>query len=253
MSVLRKFTTNREHLSDKVSRFFYEESLNNRALSLIMNKANSFDSSSVYAFGGVVRDIELQNTPSDIDLVFNGDRNEFNLLLEDLNGERLTKNKFGGFRIKTNKLDIDFWHFEDTWAFSNDKVENVNNSIDNILLTTFFNWDAILFDLKKQDIICGNYYYYNLNSRYLDINLSDNPNYIGSFSRIIKNIFHNNANHLSHDILDYLYKSFIDYHLLEIKDFYLYKNKKYDLQMRQLIALYDKVNFIVEHNKCLNQ
>lgn len=253
MSVLRKFTTNREHLSDKVSRFFYEESLNNRALSLIMNKANSFDSSSVYAFGGVVRDIELQNTPSDIDLVFNGDRNEFNLLLEDLNGERLTKNKFGGFRIKTNRLDIDFWHFEDTWAFSNDKVENVNNSIDNILLTTFFNWDAILFDLKKQDIICGNYYYYNLNSRYLDINLSDNPNYIGSFSRIIKNIFHNNANHLSHDILDYLYKSFIDYHLLEIKDFYLYKNKKYDLQMRQLIALYDKVNFIVEHNKCLNQ
>ncbi|WP_311747458.1 hypothetical protein [Proteus columbae] len=253
MSVLRKFTTNREHLSDKVSRFFYEESLNNRALSLIMNKANSFDSSSVYAFGGVVRDIELQNTPSDIDLVFNGDRNEFNLLLEDLNGERLTKNKFGGFRIKTNKLDIDFWHFEDTWAFSNDKVENVNNSIDNILLTTFFNWDAILFDLKKQDIICGNYYYYNLNSRYLDINLSDNPNYIGSFSRIIKNIFHNNANHLSHDILDYLYKSFIDYHLLEVKDFYLYKNKKYDLQMRQLIALYDKVNFIVEHNKCLNQ
>lgn len=253
MSVLRQFTTNREHLSDKVSRFFYEESLNNRALSLIMNKVNSFDSSSVYAFGGVVRDIELQNTPSDIDLVFNGDRNEFNLLLEDLNGERLTKNKFGGFRIKTNKLDIDFWHFEDTWAFSNDKVENVNNSIDNILLTTFFNWDAILFDFKKQDIICGNYYYCNLNSRYLDINLSDNPNSIGSFSRIIKNIFHNNANHLSHDILDYLYKSFIDYHLLEIKDFYLYKNKKYDLQMRQLIALYDKVNFIVEHNKCLNQ
>lgn len=253
MSVLRQFTTNREHLSDKVSRFFYEESLNNRALSLIMNKVNSFDSSSVYAFGGVVRDIELQNTPSDIDLVFNGDRNEFNLLLEYLNGERLTKNKFGGFRIKTNKLDIDFWHFEDTWAFSNDKVENVNNSIDNILLTTFFNWDAILFDFKKQDIICGNYYYCNLNSRYLDINLSDNPNSIGSFSRIIKNIFHNNANHLSHDILDYLYKSFIDYHLLEIKDFYLYKNKKYDLQMRQLIALYDKVNFIVEHNKCLNQ
>ncbi|MCK9783285.1 hypothetical protein, partial [Proteus columbae] len=142
-----------------------------------------------------------------------------------------------------------FWHFEDTWAFSNDKVENVNNSIDNILKTTFFNWDAILFDFKKQDVICSRYYYYNLNNRYLDINLSDNPNSIGSFSRIIKNIFYNNANHLSHEILDYLYKSFIDCHLSEIKDFYLYKNKKHDLQMRQLIALYDKVNFIVEHNQ----
>ncbi|WP_337236402.1 hypothetical protein [Proteus faecis] len=251
MSISRQFTTNRECLSDKVFRFFYEESLNNTALSLIMNKVKLFDSSNIYAFGGVVRDIELQNTPSDIDLVFNGDRNDFTYLLECLSSEKLNKNKFGGFRIETNMLDIDFWHYEDTWAFSNDKVENVNNSIDNILKTTFFNWDAILFDLKKQNIICSNYYYYNLNNRYLDINLSDNPNSIGSFSRIIKNIFYNHACHLSDDILDYLYKSFIDYRLSEIKDFYLYKNKKHDLPMRQLIALYDRVNFIVEHKQCL--
>lgn len=64
--------------------------------------------------GSIVRDIELQNTPSDIDLVFNGDSNDFTRLLECLSRERLTKNKLGGFRIETNMLDIDFWHFEDT-------------------------------------------------------------------------------------------------------------------------------------------
>ncbi|WP_216081022.1 hypothetical protein, partial [Shigella sp. FC1967] len=101
----------------------------------------------------------------------------------------------------------------------------LNNSIDNILKNNFFLIGMQYYlDFKKQDVICSRYYYCNLNNRYLDINLSDNPNSIGSFSRIIKNIFYNNANHLSHEILDYLYKSFIDYHLSEIKDFYLYKN-----------------------------
>lgn len=251
MSISRQFTTNREYLSDKVFRFFYEESLNNKALSLIMNKVISFDSSNVYAFGGVVRDIELKNTPSDIDLVFSGDRNEFNLLLEDLNGERLTKNKFGCFRIQTNRLDIDFWHIEDTWAFSNNKVDNANNSTNNILKTTFFNWDAILFNLKERTLISNEYYYYDLYNRYLDINLADNPNTIGSFSRIIKNVFYNHVKYLSKDVVGYLDKSFSDFNVIEIRDFYLEKNRKHDLQIRQLIALYDKVSFIVEHNQRL--
>ncbi|HDT0721684.1 TPA: hypothetical protein QIB97_002752, partial [Proteus mirabilis] len=139
MTISRQFNKNSKCLSDKVCRFFYEEALNNKALSLILNKVNSFHISNIYAFGGVVRDIELRNTPSDIDLVFNGDRDSFNLLLNYLNSEKIAKNKFGGFRIETDGLDIDLWHFEDTWAFLNNKIETNDNHINNILKTTFFN------------------------------------------------------------------------------------------------------------------
>ncbi|HGN0026091.1 TPA: hypothetical protein ACKRF0_002710 [Proteus mirabilis] len=251
MTISRQFNKNSKCLSDKVCRFFYEEALNNKALSLILNKVNSFHISNIYAFGGVVRDIELRNTPSDIDLVFNGDRDSFNLLLNYLNSEKIAKNKFGGFRIETDGLDIDLWHFEDTWAFLNNKIETNDNHINNILKTTFFNWDAVLFDLKKQNIIYNDDYCFNLKNKYLKINLYDNPNVIGSFSRIIKNIFHNQANYLSEDVLIYLYKSFEDYSLSEIREFYLDKNKKCKLQTRQLINLYDKVNFTREYNQCL--
>ncbi|MBU9979068.1 hypothetical protein KTP48_09975 [Proteus mirabilis] len=251
MTISRQFNKNRKSLSDKVCRFFYEEALNNKTLSLILNKVDLFDISNIYAFGGVVRDIELRNTPSDIDLVFNGDRDSFNLLLNYLNNEKIAKNKFGGFRIETNGLDIDLWHFEDTWAFLNNKVETSDNHINNILKTTFFNWDAVLFDLKKQNVIYNDDYCFNLKNKFLKINLFDNPNVIGAFSRIIKNIFYNQANYLSEDVLIYLYKSFEDYSLSEIREFYLDKNKKCKLQTRQLINLYDKVNFTREYNQCL--
>ncbi|MEQ4924708.1 hypothetical protein [Proteus hauseri] len=248
MSISRQFTSARENLNEKVFHFFYEESLNNKALSLIMNKVNLFDFSNIYAFGGVVRDIELKNKPSDIDLVFNGYRDDFDLLIESLNGERIIKNKFGGFRIETSQLDIDLWFFKDTWALLNNKIDDTNNRIDDLLKTTFFNWDAVLFDFKNKDIICDKYYYQCLNNRHLDINLVDNPNTLGSFSRIIKNIFHNNAIYLSEEIVNYLEKSFSDYSFSEIREFYLSKNQEYDLQLRNLISLYDRVNTRIEYS-----
>ena len=49
MTISRQFNKNRKSLSDKVCRFFYEEALNNKTLSLILNKVDLFDISNIYA------------------------------------------------------------------------------------------------------------------------------------------------------------------------------------------------------------
>lgn len=137
----------------------------------------------VFAFGGVLRDIALyggSRFSSDVDLVYVGNKDYF---LECI-PERAIKNRFGGYRFKSEKWDIDIWHVEDTWAFKSHRVEYRN--ILSLLDTTITNWDAILYSLYDGRVICKPDYFTDLSSGYLDVVLEDNPNKLGAVVRVLR-------------------------------------------------------------------
>ena len=73
------------------------------------------------------------------------------------------------------------WSIEDTWAHTAGLVQ-VREPAD-LLKCTFFDWDAILFDLESEAIVAGENYFQLLAANVLDINLEENPNPRGSLVR----------------------------------------------------------------------
>src|SRR5581483_4733733 len=97
---------------------------------------------SAYMVGGFLRDLMLDGpsaNPRDIDIVFDRispDQVEFLFW-----NQPKRKNRFGGMRINFGDCPLDIWSLEDTWAFRNKKVHQINFST--FPETTFLNVDAI--------------------------------------------------------------------------------------------------------------
>lgn len=141
--------------------------------------------SDVFIFGGLVREICLRGIlpfRSDVDIVVKiQDRSEFDSFLSIYN---CTKNKFGGYRIRESRWIIDIWEFENTWAFSQGLVSPIGSA--SLLQTTFFDWDAALYDFYKDRLQCSEDYIANISNKVLEINLEENPNEIGAFIRTLR-------------------------------------------------------------------
>lgn len=60
------------------------------------------------------------------------------------------------------------------------------NDIRDLLNCTFFDWDAILFDLQSRELIASQSYFSMLRSGVMDVNLEENPNPTGSLVRAIR-------------------------------------------------------------------
>jgi len=131
---------------------------------------------SAYIVGGFLRDLMLYGTsasPRDIDIVFDGvpaDKVEFFFW-----NHKERRNRFGGLRLKLGDCPFDMWSLEDTWAFRNKKVHQLEFST--FPQTTFLNIDAVAFRWKKdsEDEIFSNGFFEGILSRTLEINLEENP------------------------------------------------------------------------------
>lgn len=146
----------------------------------------------VAIFGGMLRDLCLGGNykfRSDIDLVI--DTDDENALFKNLKVFSLEFNSFGGYRISLSKWKLDIWQLSKTWAFREGYVKNV--SFDNLIKTTFFNWDAIVFVQNSNKIYGKENYLETLKSRVLDINLEPNPNPLGAVVRSLRYLIRENA------------------------------------------------------------
>lgn len=176
----------------------------------------------VAIFGGMLRDLCIGGNrffDSDVDLVFEQhDKGNLESLLKEYNYKL---NAFGGYRIQLKKWHVDIWKIENTWAFKNNLVKL--DGFESLTKTTFFNWDAIVYEVDSGDIHSSDNYLLNLHERYLDINLIDNPNHLSSVVRTLRMLIKLNAK-LSPSLRDYVLSNMEKYNSDVI---IAYENKKY--------------------------
>ena len=89
-----------------------------------------------YLLGGCIRDLINANYPKDLDIVVLGNENmEFiKLLIEKLN-ITYTLNRFGGFKLQYNGLEVDLWVAEDLFS------------------AIQYNVDGLFYDLSSQSLV----------------------------------------------------------------------------------------------------
>lgn len=132
-----------------------------------------------------MRDLALHGTaahPADIDLVveIDGDQD----IAEFLAPYQPRRNRFGGFRFQSERWSFDVWRVQDTWAVREGLVQA--NSLDDLVRTTFFDWDALLYVHRSGSVTALPDYFERLASRVVDINLPQNPNPLGNLVRALR-------------------------------------------------------------------
>jgi hypothetical protein len=146
----------------------------------------------IAVFGGMLRDLAASGPASfssDIDLVISTTRRrELDSSLAAFSPKRT---RYGGFRISTGGWTIDIWILEDTWAFRTGLVPNP--SFQRLTQTTFFNWDAIVFELDTEQLWVSDDYFATLKNRILDINLEPNANPTGNVVRALRSLMFENV------------------------------------------------------------
>jgi len=141
----------------------------------------------VYVIGGVVRDLAFfgadRRPISDVDLVVSGDA----LALDEIaKGFSATQNRFGGWGVKRGGMRVDFWSFDRTWA----KVEKHAKIArpEDLISSTFFDWDAILFNINTSKVYARQKYLDQMYKRVIDINLLPNPSPHGNLVRALRRL-----------------------------------------------------------------
>jgi hypothetical protein len=139
----------------------------------------------VFIIGGMLRDLVLGGNrlfSSDVDFVIdNCSWNEFTKWMHSLDGE---PNRFGGFAVKLGKWKADMWLLEHTWA-KQEGYCDIREPVD-LLNATFFDWDAIMYDIRLRKPIIEQDYFERISSRIIDIRLLANPNPLGNAIRALR-------------------------------------------------------------------
>jgi predicted nucleotidyltransferase len=139
----------------------------------------------VAIFGGMLRDLLLEGTQrfrSDVDLVI--DTENTSLLQEVLVPYSPQRTALGGYRVALRKWIVDLWPLKCTWAIRSGYVQG--KALSDLTRTTFFNWDAVVYEVRSGVVHCSPQYIEELNSRLLAINLAPNPNPEGAAIRALR-------------------------------------------------------------------
>ena len=135
--------------------------------------------------GGLLRDLCLFGNAqfrSDIDLViYPRDENRFS---EHMASVSRKVNRFGGYGLPLDKWQLEVWSLRKTWAHTAGHVQV--NTFDDLIKTTFFNCDAITYDISSKRLSASDNYFADLESKLLEINLRPNPNPVGNAVRAMR-------------------------------------------------------------------
>jgi hypothetical protein len=136
--------------------------------------------------GGMLRDLQLAGNRcffrSDVDFVVQGcSKREFSSFMERMGGRA---NRFGGYQIALRNWKVEAWLLENTWAQQQGICEV--REIGDVRRTTFFDWDAILYDVLNKQLLTDGSYFSRVAARVLDIRLRDNPNPTGNAVRALR-------------------------------------------------------------------
>lgn len=136
--------------------------------------------------GGLVRDVAFAGRHgfrSDLDLVIKGDATQVAQLATRVGAKA---NRFGGYGFTEGPWKIDFWALEKTWAATAGHV--VVQDLGDLVQCTFFDWDAIVYDLSSRRVVCDHVYLDRLRSQQLEISLRSNPGELGNLLRAARRI-----------------------------------------------------------------
>ncbi len=140
-----------------------------------------------YVIGGLVRDLAMygmhERPESDLDLVVRCSPRRLEEFAQQCGG---TKNRFGGFAVRTPAYRVDFWAFSRTWARMAGHVK-LKTPFD-LTKTTFFDWDAVVYGVTEHKLWAIERYLHLLHSGTLDINLEDNPSRLGTLVRAVRRL-----------------------------------------------------------------
>lgn len=177
-------------LQKRLHRFFEEPKASRSEVYELVQLLKQRLEVDIFAFGGLVRDINLftvRGFSSDIDLVVDLSRKDLDQLMKELSPNyRISKNRYGGYRLEKLRWKFDVWCITETWAFKEQLVTYQNPK--SILQTAFLNWDAVLYDLRRSKLIFGEGYLESLRNGELDVVLSETPNELGATVRILRAI-----------------------------------------------------------------
>jgi hypothetical protein len=135
--------------------------------------------------GGMLRDVALFGNArfkSDLDLVIDPyDPVAFENHMHKIHAR---VNKFGGYALPSKTWQIDVWPLKRTWAHVHGHVSV--KSVKDLRHVTFFNCDAIIYDLAHKCLYQKLGYFDDLERRLLEINLRPNPNPTGNAVRALR-------------------------------------------------------------------
>lgn len=177
-------------LKERVKYFFKSHSHERSEVGVFINDLKPLGEIAV--FGGMLRDLSCGGNKSfflDVDLVI--DSKEKGVLGNFLKKYQVKKNSFGGHRIFLNRWKIDLWQLEETWAFRENHIHGSN--LDNLVKTTFFTWDAIIYKVNTGSVYHIDNYFELLKSGVIDINFEANKNPLGIATRALQLSLKNSA------------------------------------------------------------
>ncbi|RKH65082.1 hypothetical protein [Corallococcus aberystwythensis] len=132
----------------------------------------------VFLFGGTLRDllaVSATAAPRDVDLVVAGATGD--ALREAFSRELVRVNRFGGLRLQVQKLPVDIWTLESTWAFQQRLVPG--GDFAHLPQTTFLNVEAVAAELDTRKgrarQVYGETFFRAVREQVLEINLEENP------------------------------------------------------------------------------
>ena len=173
-----------ERLLKKRVRYFLSSRYRGRGeIHFALEKMQQFGP--IVVIGGILRELALfDNTRfrSDLDIVIDPEYpGRFRQYVESIGASR---NRFGGYVLPFRRWKIDVWMLEDTWAhrIGHAQVDGFGDLVN----TTFFNCDAIIYDVSLDTMIMKTGYFEELSKRLLEINLLPNPNPIGNTVRAFR-------------------------------------------------------------------
>jgi hypothetical protein len=140
-----------------------------------------------YIIGGLVRDLAffgLNDRPiSDIDIVVCCNPRALAEFSKKIGAQ---KNRFGGYAATIGGARVDYWSLSATWAHRNGHV--IIRRPRDLIKSTFFDWDAIIFDVKRKKIHADSNYLHRMMSRIVDINLEPTPSSKGNLVRALRRL-----------------------------------------------------------------
>ncbi len=227
---LMTIAPNHSALKRRLDRYFWTN--NSGEMQYLQKSLNThfreFDR--VAVIGGLVRDFALAGRSgfrSDIDLVIDAPCEDVALMAKQLHA---TPNRFGGYGCKDGPWKIDFWALETTWARRHVHVQK----LEDVVSCTFFDWDAVAYDLWEKKLIYADGYLERIRRRVLDVNLRPNPSPMGNLVRAIRRLI------LWHASPGPQLKDFIDEHLDE-KALQFVQNKEKELFTLQVSTCWHTV------------
>lgn len=131
----------------------------------------------IYVFSGIIRDFLTGDYSGirDIDFVLTEDKYFRDLIckLERKNIINVKFNQFGGIKIIFKQIHIDIWCIQNTWGIRN---EEKDATVDALIDSAFFNFQAIVYSLRKHKFIYHADFCRFLQTKIMDVVYWKNPN-----------------------------------------------------------------------------